>query len=83
MQPQVEKQSVERMWEGSMSHTFDWTWQFEAIQVTSENVCTKLIRISQDLNDQIAPGKFTFLELDQEPGCRVEWLTLTVSPERQ
>lgn len=47
-----------------MSHTFDWTWKFEVIQVTSENVFTKFICISHDLNIQIASGQFAFLEMD-------------------
>ena len=66
-----------------MGHTFDWTRQFEDIQVTSENVFTKFIRISQDLNEKIASGQFTLLGFGQGQGFIVEWLTLTVSPERQ
>lgn len=66
-----------------MSHTFDRTGQFEVIQVTSENVFTEFLCIPHDLNEQITPRQFTFLELNQKPGCRAEWLRLTVSPRRQ
>lgn len=66
-----------------MGHTFDWTRQFEVIQMTSENVVTKFIRILHDLNEQIASGQFALLKFGQGLGCIVEWLTLTVSPKRQ
>ena len=56
-----------------MSHTFDWTWQFEIIQVTSENVLAKFIRISHDLDEQVASGQFALLGSDQEPGCTTKW----------
>jgi hypothetical protein len=66
-----------------MRHTFDWTGQFEVVQMTSENVFTEFLCIPHDLNEEITPRQLTFLDLGQEPGCRIERLRLTISPRRQ
>jgi hypothetical protein len=44
------------MHEEATSSTCNWTRQFEVIQVASENVFTKLGRISRDLIKQITSG---------------------------
>ena len=66
-----------------MNHTFDWTGQFEVIQVASENMFTQFLCVPHDLNEKITPRQFTFLEFNQKPGRGAEWLRLTVSPRRQ